>query len=293
MVGLGIGTAFLVSLLWSVAALRLGPRLGFVDVPDDPSLKVHRLPAVPLGGVGILLATSVGWLIVGEPEPRVLVPAAATCALGLLDDRFQLSAWVRLGGQLLIAAGAVATGAFGFATGQVIDSVLAVGLILVSVNAVNLFDGLDSLAGSAALISALGIGLLAMQRGVNPNLAWLMAASIVGFLLLNRPPARVFLGDNGSYLVGFLLAVGVLRTSPGDWGSVVVAAILLGVFLLDLVITVVRRAVSGQRLFQGDRSHSYDRMVDRGWSVSRVVLAAAGLQLLFVAGALLIDAAVT
>lgn len=293
MVGAGVVAAVILSMGWSWAAVGFGPALGFVDRPDDPSLKVHRRAAVPLGGVGILLGIGVGWGLAGGYEPRVMGPAAAVTLLGLFDDRLGLPARVRLVAQVLIALFTVALAAVPLDRGRWLDVAAGVVLIVVSINAVNLFDGLDGLAGSVGLMAALGVGSLALARGTDPNLPWVLAAGIGGFLVLNRHPARVFLGDNGAYLIGFLLAVGVLRVSPDGLGlELVVAVLMLGVFLVDLAFTILRRGLNRQPLFVGDRSHAYDRLIDRGWPVGRVVMAAVLAQIGVVAVAFLIEAAV-
>jgi UDP-GlcNAc:undecaprenyl-phosphate GlcNAc-1-phosphate transferase len=290
-VGAGVLAGLVLSLVWSGTATRFGPSLGFVDRPDDPSLKVHRQAAVPLGGVGILAGVWAGWWLAGGQDPRVMVLAAALTMLGLVDDRIGLSARVRLLAQALIAVLTVGWGAASLERGRWVDVAVGVVLIVVSINAVNLFDGLDGLAGSAGAVAALGLGALAVARGTDPNLPWVLAASIGGFLILNRHPARVFLGDNGAYLIGFLLAVGVLRVSPDGLGlELVVAVLMLGVFLVDLAFTSLRRGLNRQPLFVGDRSHAYDRLTDRGWPVGRVVMAAVLAQIGVVALALLIEA---
>jgi UDP-GlcNAc:undecaprenyl-phosphate/decaprenyl-phosphate GlcNAc-1-phosphate transferase len=290
-VGLGVVLAFGVSLAWSAAAIGIGPRLGFVDTPDDPGLKVHRQNAVPLGGVGVLLGVAVGWWVAGGFDPRVMGPAGALSILGLVDDRIRLSARFRLAAQGLIAIAALNLGAVPLDGWPVQAALVGVVLIVMAINAVNLFDGLDGLAGSAGLAASLGVAALALARGAEPNLGLVLAAGLGGFLYFNRHPARVFLGDNGAYLLGFLLAIGVMRASPGGVGPELwVAALVLGVFVVDLSVTVLRRAAARQPLFLGDRGHLYDRLVARGWPIGRVVGAAVMVEAAFVALTLLLDA---
>ena len=291
MVGAGIATAFAASLVWCLASVPLGHSLGFVDSPNGSSLKVHQRAAVPLGGVGILLAVWSGWWLAGGLEMRVMAPASALLLLGLVDDRIGLPAPLRLAAQLAISIVTVGSGVFPAARGP-LAGIVAVGLIVVSINAVNLLDGLDGLAGSAALVAGLGVAALASLRNIDPNLGLVLAAGLAGFLIFNRHPARVFLGDNGAYLVGFLLAVGVIRVSPNRLGWQSTAPVLLlGVFLVDLLVTIARRWLARRPLFVGDRSHLYDRMVERGWSIGKVTLAAVILQLGLVALALLLETA--
>lgn len=167
---------------------------------------------------------------------------------------------------------------------------LGAALVVVSINAVNLFDGLDGLAGTAGLLAALGSGWMAVMRGLDPTFGLVLAGAVAGFLVLNWHRARVFLGDNGSYVVGLFIAYAVLRATPsGAETRLVVAASLLGVFLLDLVATVLRRRLNGRPLFAGDRGHLYDQLRSRGLSVPAVVLVAGGVQASFVIFAVLVD----
>jgi UDP-GlcNAc:undecaprenyl-phosphate GlcNAc-1-phosphate transferase len=285
----GIVFAFIVALVWAGVAIPLGPRIGFVDRPDDPTLKAHTRPAVPLGGVGVFLGVTIGMAIEGIYDPGLTAAAAGLLVLGLFDDRLQLSPRIRLAVQVVLAF-VIVVFADGAWSAHPLAVIVGVVLVVGTINAVNLFDGLDGLAGSSAAVAAIGVAALAEARGLNGVFGLVMAAALVGFLLLNWHPARVFLGDNGSYVVGAFLAYGIMRTSPEPIDSrVVVAAVLLGVFALDLVITIIRRRLAGGPLFTGDRSHVYDQLCDRGWSVRRVAVIIAVVELGYVGVALGID----
>lgn len=290
MLALAIAAAFGAGWLGSLLAIWVGPSLGFLDRPDDPDLKAHDRPAVPLGGTAIFGATILGWWIGGEVDWALVAMAAAVLILGLIDDRMDLSPSVRLMAELAIAGATVALGLVPSGLDSPFEAIVAVGLVVVAINAVNLFDGLDGLAGSSALIAFLGIGILAQNRELDPVFGLVMAGAMGGFLILNWPPARVFLGDNGSYFVGFALAISILRVSPdGAGSSLAVAGLVMGVFVLDLLVTVLRRRLSGRPMFSGDRQHLYDRLHARGWGIPKVVVSAALIQLAFVASALVLD----
>ena len=285
----GVGVGFLVALVWAVVAIPLGPRIGFVDRPDDPALKAHQRPAVPLGGVGVFLGVTIGMAIEGIFDPGLTVAAGGLLVLGLVDDRISLAPLLRLGVQVVLAFVLVvfADGAWSAEPlAVVIGVVLAVGTI----NAVNLFDGLDGLAGSSAAVAAIGVAALGEARGLNGTFGLVLAGALVGFLVLNWHPARVFLGDNGSYVVGAFLAYGIMRMSPEPIDSrVAVASVLLGVFALDLVVTIIRRRLAGSPLFAGDRSHVYDQLRDRGWGVRRIAVIVAAVEAIYVVVALGIE----
>ncbi len=285
----GVGVAFVVALAWAALAIPLGPRIGFVDRPDDPSLKAHTRPAVPLGGVGVFLGVHIGMAIEGIYDPGLAAATAGLVILGLVDDRFQLSARIRLVVQVALAF-VIVVFADGAWSAQPLAVVVGVVLVVGTINAVNLLDGLDGLVGSSAAIAVIGVAALAEVRGLNSVFGLVMAAALVGFLILNWHPARVFLGDNGSYVVGAFLAYGIMRISPEPIDSrLAVAAVLLGVFALDLATTIVRRRLAGSPLFTGDRSHIYDQLRDQGWGVRRVAMTIAAVEVVYVGVALGIE----
>ncbi len=279
----GVALAGIVSAVLCFAASRLGPALGYIDHPDDPSLKAHTQPAVPLGGVAIFSAVHIGLAANGSFSAWLFAASLVLLVLGLVDDRVGLAPLTRLGVEV-IAGGILATevaGDRGWAAGSLVGI-----LVVVAVNAVNLFDGLDGLAGSAALVTALGGAALAATRDVSNPLGLIVAAALVGFLVLNWHPAKVFLGDNGAYSVALFLVAVIVGTGDGSHGEALleigIGAGLLGVFLVDLASTVLRRFLARQPLFAGDRNHVYDRLHARGLSVPAVAASTALAQALFV-----------
>lgn len=255
--------AVLISLAWGAAAIQLGPRWGFVDLPDG-DLKTHQVPAVPLGGVGIFLGLHLGLGVIGRFSPVLVAGTLILVVLGLVDDRRGLDPVPRL----LVTAAAGAVLALG--ESNLIWGLALVAVVIVLVNAVNLFDGLDALAGSSTAVSLLGLAWLGANRGTAHALTALVAAlAVIGFLYWNRPQARVFLGDNGAYLIGGVLAYMCWRVST-NWLEALVAVALVGAPLFDLAVTVLRRYRTGVALFAGDRDHTYDRL-HRSWSVSKVI----------------------
>jgi UDP-GlcNAc:undecaprenyl-phosphate GlcNAc-1-phosphate transferase len=268
--------AAVIALGWCWLALRLGPVLGFVDAPDG-ILKTHKVAAVPLGGVGVLLGTLAGLGFLGHLDPLLLMGSLVLLAVGLADDRFGISPVIRLS----VAAFAGAVMAFG--ERGLWWGLALIALLVICVNAVNLIDGIDALAGSTAAISLAGMGFLALTRdGPNWAIPLTSSAALLGFLVWNRPPARVFLGDNGAYVTGSLLAYTsfVVARNPGE---VLAGVALIGFPLFDLAVTLLRRLRSRSSLFLGDRDHTYDRLQRLpGWSPGRVSATIALLQALWV-----------
>ncbi len=259
----------------------LGPRVGLVDRPGN-ALKVHTRPTPLLGGVAVFTGLHVGMAVLGAADTSLIAGTSLVLALGLADDRFDLAPRLRLIAEL--AAAAVLVGLMDSGLRNPAGVVFGIAVVVVAINAVNLLDGLDALVGSTAFVSALGVVWAGAAGRGDWELGATLAAALAGFLMLNRPQARIFLGDNGSYTVGMTLAYGGLRTTPHGTGSMLlVTAGLLGIFVIDLAVTVLRRARNGRPLFAGDRSHVYDQLRERGWSTGRVVVAAAATQAILVA----------
>ena len=289
MVGLAVAGA--VSLAWCVLAVRLGPLVGLVDHPDDPTLKAHDRPAVPLGGVGVFLGVHLALAMVGQFDPGLLAATSLVLLLGLADDRWGLPPLVRLAVQIIAGVALVLWADTPLQGTAPLDLAVGVVLVVVTINAVNLFDGLDGLVGASGAVAALGAALLAAQRGVDAPFGAILAAALAGFLVLNWHRARVFLGDNGAYTVGLFLVYGIVIASPDGAGpGLGIALLVLGVFGTDLVATVIRRRVAGHPMFTGDRSHLYDQLRDRGMSIRNIAFTSAAAQVGFVAAALGLDA---
>lgn len=259
--------AFVVTVVATPLCGRLARRVGLVDRPGP--LKVHARPVPYLGGLALLF----GLLgPVSASRPALLGPFVGAAALGLLDDRSGLSARTRLGAEMLIGV-AVAAIVAGDSPGRFL---LAVVVTVVLVNAVNLLDGLDALAGGVAAVAA--AGFVVILTGEPRALAAALVGSAVGFLVWNRPPARIYLGDCGSYLVGTVLAVLVTDAWGADGSTAAASLLLVAVPVADTVVAVVRRARAGAPLLAGDRGHVYDQLVDRGRSPGATVLALIGAQ---------------
>lgn len=259
-------------------AVWLGPRIGFVDRPERSHLTAHVTPAVPLGGIGVFLGVHLAASVRGELNAPLLAASSIVLILGLVDDRAGLSPVIRLIVELVAAVllvSATSSGDF-----DLLYSIVAIGLVIVAINAVNLYDGLDGLAGLSAVVAAGGLAFLFVGRGLDADAPLALAAALTGFLIFNWHPARVFLGDSGAYVTGLFLAYLILDASAPSVSSTLIAGAALGVFLIDLVASIVRRLATGGRLFVGDRSHLYDQLRNRGYSVPGVSLMSAVAQVL-------------
>lgn len=253
-------------------AMSLALRSGFVDAPGPLKPQAHPVPL--LGGAAVFAAVVASC---ADGDPKVLGPLGGALALGVLDDRLSLPPWTRLVAQAAIG-GAVAflvptrlPGAGG--------DVLVVIAAVILMNGVNFLDGLDALT---SVVLAISCGTFAvLLHGTGRLLASALAASLVGFLLYNRPPARLYLGDGGSYFLGTGLAV----LAAHAWASGIAAPksiaslLLVALPLAEVAFGVVRRARARSSVTRGDRRHPYDLLVARGCSGSTAVLVYGGVQL--------------
>jgi len=302
--------AFLISVLATRVAMAIAGRLAFLDRPGAEAHK-QQTRAVPYGGGGAMaLAVTAALLIsltlppleiAGVPDHGPLWPLfAGTAALflvGLIDDLHPLGARSKLLAQVVIAGGTVWFGDLA------LDSLrawpwLAYGLawawlVLVS-NAYNLLDHDDGLCASIAVVSALVLFSGAQLSG-DAELArlWLvLVGALLGFLVWNRPPARIYMGDAGSLPLGFLIGAGTLSVTfwpSGESGSqlaVLSPVLITALPLFDTATVVVKRLRRGAPIMQGDRNHISHRLHRLGMTPRRRLLTAIAVQVALAAGAL-------
>ena len=278
-----------------------GLSLGLTDKPDPR--KQHDRPMVRLGGIamvlGFLLALAVIWLLGGfgllAPERDQLIwstLAGSLCffCIGFTDDLFELSPWPRLIGQFAVASiiwgQGVRIGAIDLpwlnSSGSALVlsdglSLLATVVWLVGItNAINWLDGLDGLAAGVAGIAA--VGLISVSFSLHQVAAGFLAAALagccLGFLRHNFNPARIFMGDGGSYFLGFTLAaVSIVGPAKGlTTVSLVLPLLILSLPLADMSAVIMGRLREGRSPFYPDRRHLHHRLLRAGFSHRRTVL---------------------
>ena len=310
---------FLLSLVFTALLRRWAPAWGLVDRPGPR--KVHERPTPMGGGValwfsvvtplaiasllaadmlpGISLKTLLPQQVASELDlsqlaPRlsllwgILAGATLLAVVGLIDDFRNLSWKPRLTVQVLVAVGLVLGGVRGtlFVPGPLVGAAVTVLWILVLVNAFNFLDNMDGLAGGIALIAASLFALVLLVGTHRPH--WLvagvllvLAGALAGFLCHNWPPARIFLGDAGSYFIGCLLAtltvVGTFYepdpAATTDGRHVMLAPLfILAIPLYDFTSVMLIRLSRGHSPFQPDKNHFSHRLVDLGLSRRNAVL---------------------
>jgi UDP-GlcNAc:undecaprenyl-phosphate GlcNAc-1-phosphate transferase len=265
--------SFAVTLVLTPLAIVVATRTGIMDRPGALKEQTRAVPY--LGGVAVLAGLLVAVL---SDRPSLAGPLVAATALGVADDRFDLPPAVRIVGELVVAAAVVVTCPVHLPGAVAAVAIVAVTLLLV--NGVNLLDGLDMLAAGTVAVAAIGFAVILVGTGRQLGVA--LAASLVAFLLFNRPPARIYLGDGGSYLLGTALAVLVAQAwNPISSTTVGVASFaLVALPAAEVAFAVTRRLRGRQPVLAGDRGHPYDRLVARGWtrpSASAAYIVAQGI----------------
>jgi UDP-GlcNAc:undecaprenyl-phosphate/decaprenyl-phosphate GlcNAc-1-phosphate transferase len=295
---LGISAFALTGLLtWPVRALAI--RLGAMDVPNL-ARKTQSEPVPYLGGVAIALGISIitlGAVFVGAENfagenneqikdlaLTVLLPALVLGAMGLFDDLSSLSPWPRLITQTVIGTvvafvivenGTIGT-AFGggdldagAGNGSWINTLVTIVWIVGICNSINFFDNLDGAASGAVAIAALGVFVIAFDRGQElvSALSIVTAGATVGFLLWNKSPAKIYMGDAGALFLGIIISVATIRLNPGitpTWHSLAIPVMLLAVPLLDTCVAVFSRLARGLSPLTGGKDHLSHRLVRGG-----------------------------
>lgn len=265
---------------------RLGGRLA-PDLPNERSL--HRRPVPRVGGIGVMLAISAAGLA-GDAALRPLVWLSGLLALvSLADDLRGLRAVVRLMAHLLVAAICVFIVLPAPSPGQVFFLVL---LLAWGINLFNFMDGANGLAGGMALIGFACLGIAALGAGDAglAVLAFAVSAAALGFLLFNFDPARIFLGDCGSVPLGFLAgALSLWGWQHGRWEGCFPLLVFLP-FLADATITLCKRALRGEKVWEAHCEHYYQHLVRMGWSHRRLALSAYALMGVCGAAGLMLNA---
>ena len=246
-----------------------------MDHPNERSL--HATPTPRIGGVGIMAGVGVAslWLAGGMLLP-VMLAAFALAALSVLDDLRGLPVALRFLAHFVAAAACLL--ALGLSGWALVGATLAV---VWMTNLFNFMDGSDGLAGGMA---AIGFGALALAAwlGGAPGLAAFcaaIAAAALAFLRFNFPPARVFMGDAGSIPLGFLAAaLGIVGALQDVWPWLF-PLLVFSPFIVDASVTLVRRALRGEKVWRAHRSHYYQRVVLLGASHRQLALAAYALML--------------
>ncbi len=240
---------FIVAFFLTLVAIYIFGKIGVkFELLDKPSgqLKPHESPTPYTGGMAILAGITPALF---RTSP-ILFAISGMWLVGFLDDRFGLPPLVRLFLQLI-------TGfylSYFVFNHPLLNALLLSFLFAVIINAYNMIDGMDGICGVISFVSSMAL----IVGGLTDNIYVVFSAAILAFIFFNFPPARIFLGDQGSYIVGTVFGIALIQTYTGSNFSLVIAVIWLPV--IDLIFGFARRVKAKKSPFSGDRDHFYDKL---------------------------------
>ncbi len=296
----GALVAFGVVVLLTPAVGGMARRLGVVDAPGGR--RVNQLPVPRLGGLALflgLLVPALAFLHTGHETRGLLLGATVAVTVGIVDDFRGLPWFAKLGGQVAAAAVPVGFGVWidrftlPFLGIHTLTSAVGIPLTIVWIvaimNMVNFLDGLDGLAAGVAAIAGLTFSVIALSLGKVDAaiLSAIVFGACLGFLRHNFYPARIFMGDSGALLLGYVLATvavqGLLKTAATV--ALFFPLLVLAVPIVDTTFVVVRRLKHRERVFEADQAHLHHRFLRRGFSQRRAALTIWGWCVSLAAGA--------
>jgi UDP-GlcNAc:undecaprenyl-phosphate GlcNAc-1-phosphate transferase len=310
--------SFVSALVATWLCKKIAVRLGIVDKPDS-LVKTHKAGVAYLGGIGILVGLTTG-LLVGvyclydqEHLPKtfrwltgVLAGGSVACFIGLADDILDMKPYQKMLGQIGAAVILVAVGIrpslsfleayFGWSVSEDTEIFLGIGIVIAFVlgatNSLNLLDGLDGLCAGVTVIIAAALLALAIHLGtwasstvggdsVRVIVCLGLLGAVCGFLPFNRHPAKIFMGDAGSMLLGFVAAALMILFAEKAVRWWIASVVVFGLPILDTAVALIRRLINHRPLFVSDRGHIYDQMIDRGIPLTRTVVICYGLAAMY------------
>jgi UDP-GlcNAc:undecaprenyl-phosphate/decaprenyl-phosphate GlcNAc-1-phosphate transferase len=299
--------SFLATLPGTWLCKKIALKFGVMDKPDG-SVKTHIQPVAYLGGLGIFLGFTAGILVgltyLDQTEMfriylklliGILAGASVACFVGIIDDLLNIRPFQKIIGQILAAVILIAVGIrpnlciifsqFGIELPASLEPILGAPIVIIFVlgatNSLNLIDGLDGLCAGVTAIITIGMLILAVHIGtwnssstgdpVRAIIGLALVGGTLGFLPFNKAPAKIFMGDAGSMLLGFVVATLMIlfaERQPLWW---MVSLMIFGLPVLDTAVALARRLLNKRPLFISDRGHIYDQMIDRGIPLKKTV----------------------
>ena len=290
-------------LTWPVRKVAVA--IGAMDKPNLER-KTQKEPVPYLGGLAIAISIVVLTFaaVIRSDNTQTTFPLAATLLfpaiflglMGLIDDLASLNPLPRLIIQTVMAIAVsvflIRTDTVGITLdGTFLDEIIMTVWIIGICNSINFFDNLDGGAAGTVAVSTIGIALIALGEGQEliAALSIVTAGSTIGFLMWNKPPAKIYMGDAGALFLGVVVAVLTIRLNPGiapKWNSISLLPMLLAVPILDTCVAVLSRIRRGISPFTGGKDHLSHRLMRRGLSKQGAAFTLWGAQAFFVASAL-------
>ncbi|SHE58714.1 UDP-GlcNAc:undecaprenyl-phosphate GlcNAc-1-phosphate transferase [Caldanaerobius fijiensis DSM 17918] len=279
--------AFLLTCVFTPLAKKIAYAIGAIDVPKDER-RVHKKPVPLLGGLSIYLSFLVGAIIFVPKNSHILgllIGSTIIIIVGVLDDKYELSAIAKLFGQIMAAVVVMVYGMRINVISNPFGDSINLGLwaypitliwIVAITNTLNLIDGLDGLAAGVAGIASFFLFIVSLlnSRDIAAILTIITAGSALGFLPFNFNPAKIFMGDTGALLLGFILSVisveGAIKGAAAI--AIIVPVLVLGLPIFDMIVSIIRRSIKGMPIMQADKGHIHHRLLDMGMSQRRAVI---------------------
>ena len=300
-------SAFACSLAATWFCKRFAVKFGIIDKPDN-LVKTHKEPVAYLGGIGILFGLGAGiiaglYLMQGQESfgvafkwlVGIMAGGTIACFIGVIDDILDIRPIQKILGQLtaavvLILVGIVPdfrsiAGWFNWDMPASVNIILGIPFVIMIVlgatNSLNLLDGLDGLCAGVTAIIGLAMLLLSVHLAtwgasetgdpIRIIVCLGLIGGVFGFLPFNRHPAKIFMGDAGSMLLGFIVAALMILFMNQEPRWLLASMVVFGLPILDTATALVRRLINKKPLFVSDRGHIYDQMIDRGIPLKKTV----------------------
>jgi len=262
-------------------------KLRILDKPNERSL--HAIPVPRTGGLAIIAGLVLGalalvWVEMPDPGLAAVTAGATLIAMvSFMDDRSVVRAGYRLFfhavAAMLVLAGGLLPDALEFPGGQWLwpawaSIVFTLLFVIWMINLYNFMDGMDGFAGGMTVLGFSAYAVLGWQAGepLFAMMSLIVAASAAGFLVFNFPPAKIFMGDVGAAVLGFLSACLSLWAANEKIFPVWVAILVFSPFIVDATVTLLKRLVAGHKVWKAHRSHYYHRLVRLGWGHRKTVM---------------------
>ncbi len=273
-------TSLVLSTILVPYVARLSVRIGGVDTPDERKVHIRATPR--LGGIAIfssLLFTVIFFCDINQQVKGFLAGAIVIFLTGLADDLVNLTPRQKFAGEFLAAGLAVFMGditvrnlgnPFGLGVLELGPAAIPFTIIGIVglINAINLLDGLDGLAGGVCAIACISFSAISFNSGNSTlfTLALALLGALIGFLRFNNYPARIFMGDGGSLLLGYCMGTFSVMLASGGTRPVspYIPLLILGVPILDTLVVMLKRNRERKRLFLPDKTHLHHRLLDLG-----------------------------
>ena len=288
---------FITSAILVPMVKKLAEHVGAMDIPN--ARKVHDHPIPRMGGLAIFGAFLLGYMLFARSSFQmlsILIGGFLIVLMGIFDDIKPLQARYKFIVQIIAAAIVVFYGnivlskitAFGFSfvIPNVLSQIITIFFIVGITNAINLIDGLDGLSSGVSSIYFMTITIVAFilnkMQGLDTMLSLIMLGATLGFLLHNFHPAKIFLGDTGSYFLGFIISViSLLGYKGATLTTLIIPIVILAIPIFDTALAILRRLLKGEGIMAPDKEHFHHQLLKMKFSVPATVLIIYGINILF------------